>query len=259
MIELEPMIPKDQEQRAPSELAQDHSIPWQARFVGTGMVWATKLAAAGFIKLDLIGTEHIQACIDKGRPIIFAGWHGHNFLTMCSYYKAVRFLTKGAILVPDSLNGTIMYRIGQKLDLNVVQVKPGSGSAGWGRATVSMIRMLRRGNSALLSPDGPEGPARQAKPGICVMAQQAQAIIIPASAAATPGLSLRGRWDSHLVPLPLARAVVRFGPPIDAAPSDRPQPSEEELRKRVEEALTAGELEASSLIKTAGKRGVAQP
>lgn len=250
---MEPVTPKD---NVPKSSAKKQTILFRANagVLGYSIGLATRMAAAGLIKLDLVGTEHIEACKAQGRPIIFAGWHGHNFLTMCAYYHGVRFLTKGAILVPDSLNGSMMHRIGKALDLQVVQVKPGSGSSGWARATVSMIKLLRSGTSGLLSPDGPSGSAYRAKPGIGVIAQQAKAVIIPASAAASPALRLRQRWDDHLLPLPFSKAVVRFGEPIDAAPTNAPQPTGEQLRIRIEEALIAGALEAERIRKyAAGK------
>lgn len=259
---MEPMIHKDEiQERAPKPAPRRiHKVceQLQTGLSGQSMIWATKLAAAGLVKLELIGMEHIRACILDGRPIVFAGWHGHNFLTMCSYYKEVRHLTKGAILVPEGWNGSVMHRIGKAIELEVVQVKPGSGSTGWGRVTVSLIKLLRSGHSALLSPDGPAGPMRSVKPGICVIAKQAKAVIIPASAAATPGMLLRGRWDKHLVPLPFSKAVVCFGAPIDAAPTEASSPSTEELRERIEAALITGEQEAIRLCRAGKSRGTVQ-
>lgn len=220
-------------------------------WVGRAIAWATKLAAGGFIRLRLEGTEHFRQYVQDGRPIVFAGWHGHNFLTMCSYYKEVREQRKGAILVPESANGDAMRRIGEAIHLEVVQVKSGSGPSGWARATVSLIKLLRGGRFALLSPDGPEGPAYIAKAGIGVIAQQAKAVIVPASAAARRGIRLRGRWDEHLIPLPFSRAVVYFGEPIDAAPPDGDAPSAEELRERIEAALHIGAQEAERLCRDA--------
>jgi lysophospholipid acyltransferase (LPLAT)-like uncharacterized protein len=216
---------------------------------GRLLVWATKLVKAGFIDLRLSGEEHVHASIRQGRPVIFAGWHGHNFLTMCSYYAYLQQHFKGAtIMVPESSNGLIMNYLASRIGFKVIKVKPELGPSQWARATVSMIKHIRGGCCALLSPDGPTGPAYEVKPGIAVIGQQTQAVVIPASAAARRGFKLQRRWDEHLIPLPFTKAVVHFGTPIDtnSANADDPAPSVEELQARIGAALTEGAAAAEA-------------
>jgi len=218
----------------------------KAALAGSLLVWATK-SMPRLVDFRLSGEEHIHEAVGQGRPIIFAGWHGHNFLTMLSYYTHVRHRIKGTIMVPDSWNGMAMDRVGKGIDLAVIKVGAELGPSQWARATVSMIKLIRSGRCALLSPDGPEGPAYEVKPGIAVIGQQTKAVIIPASAAASRSVRLRSRWDEHLIPLPLSRAVVHFGAPIDTSPTDGPAPSAEELQERIKAALAEGAGKAEEL------------
>lgn len=217
--------------------------------LGQLMVWATKSVTAGLVDLRFSGQENIDEYIRQGRPVIFAGWHGHNFLTMCAYYAKVRNLRKGTIIVPESSNGLVMEYFGRRAGLHVTKVKSELGASQWARATVSMIKLVRGGYCALLSPDGPDGPAYTVKPGIAVISHQTKAVIIPASAAVKRGIKLRKRWDEHLVPMPFSEAVILFGDPIDTDPPDGVRPSAEELQKRIEAALTEGAIRARQLYR----------
>ena len=208
---------------------------------GQLLVWATKWVTAGFVDLRLTGVEHIQRSVREGRPIILAGWHGHNFLTICSYYAELRSLFRGTtIMVPESANGRVLDHFARRIGFSVVRVDSELGPSQWARATISVIRHVRGGNSVLLAPDGPEGPARQVKPGIAAIGRQTRAVVITGSGAVTRGIRLRHRWDEHLVPLPFSRAVVHFSAPIDTDPADGPRPTVEELQDRIQTALTDG-------------------
>lgn len=222
---------------------------WKTILNGTLLLWATKLGK-WTIRWRFSGMEKVDACIRQGRSIVFAGWHGHNYLTLLAYYVHVRKKIRAAVFVPNSPNGRIMKHFAERAHIDVIQVGEEMGPAQWARATVALIRQLRNGSAcALISPDGPEGPAYVAKPGVAVISQQAEAVIIPASATSRPGFKLRRRWDEHWVPLPFSRAVIHFGDPIDARPAHGPAPTAEELRLRVEEALLEGARKAEALAR----------
>lgn len=241
------------EGRAPKEPHGNKSghskiVVMKAKLFGQLILWATRFTAKA-VNWRITGEEHIHECMRQGRPIIFAGWHGHNFLTMFSYYVHLRRYFKAAIMVPDNKYGMVLDHFGQRAHIQVIKVGAELGPSQWARATVSIIKLIRTGYFALLSPDGPTGPAYRVKPGIAVIAQQTKAVIIPASAASRRGVKLKRRWDEHLIPMPLARTVIHFGQPIDTHPANGPAPSSEELQERIEQALNEGARKAEELCR----------
>src|SRR5690606_21516202 len=120
---------------------------------GTLLVWAMKVLAR-FFDVRLSGEEHVHACLREGRPVLFAGWHGHNFLTMGSFYMHLSHLFKGAaIMVPGTENGEVMERFGQGIGIDVIKVNAELGASQWARATISLIKLIRGGHCAMISPD----------------------------------------------------------------------------------------------------------
>lgn len=155
---------------------------WKTPLFGNLLLWALKLGK-WTIRWRMSGMDKVEACLRAGRPIVFAGWHGHNYLTLLAYHVHLRKRMRAAIFVPDSPNGRVMAHFGEKARLDVIRVGMEMGPIQWARATLAVIRQLRTGAvCALVSPDGPEGPACVAKPGIGVIGRRAEAVIIPASA-----------------------------------------------------------------------------
>lgn len=239
-------ISTPQEQKTPTPEAPRNKRQKSTRdfglktvLLGRLLLWATKLASK-LIRLELHGYHLVEKYIRQGRPIIFAGWHGHNFLTILSYFTKVRNLRKATIIVPDSENGRIMEYFGVRASLKVTRVNAALGPSQWARATITMIRHIKNGYFALLSPDGPDGPAYEVKPGIVYISQQTNAVIIPASAAAKRSIRLRNRWDEHLVPLPGSRVVVYFGTPIEPVNEDGQPIAAERLQQKIKRSLDEG-------------------
>jgi lysophospholipid acyltransferase (LPLAT)-like uncharacterized protein len=79
----------------------------------------------------------------------------------------------------------------------------------------------RTGFSLVVTPDGPWGPYRIAKPGVLIVARQSGLPVLPVAVRARPALRLTGRWDRQLLPLPFSRLNLVVGDPIAVA-ADRP-------------------------------------
>lgn len=189
--------------------------------------------------LRSIGREAVLAARADGRPLIFVGWHGHDFVNIGVYHPLFGFESKTVVMVTDSFRADILANAAQGLSVDVVHLgAPNSPQAS--RALVSVIRMVSHGHHALLAVDGPAGPARQVKPGAALIAQRAGAILVPTAIAAVPAVKLITRWDDHVVPLPGGRIMVHFGPLIDAAPPGEPAPDLDVIQARIGDALTTG-------------------
>ncbi len=107
-----------------------------------------------------------------------------------------------------------------------------------------MARIGREGASPVVSPDGPVGPYRRAKPGALIVAREAGIPLQPWAVAGGPPWRLRGRWDRHVVPLPFAaprggrRSPSVVAPRRAAAAAARPAPV------RLDEATARAESSA---------------
>lgn len=101
------------------------------------------------------------------------------------------------------------------------QVVRGSATRGGSKALRELKRALQEGAPlAGLTVDGPKGPWRKVKPGVVATARWLGIPIVPASFSGSK-VRLLASWDRMVVPKPLSRALVGYGPPI--APQTLPE------------------------------------
>lgn len=83
-----------------------------------------------------------------------------------------------------------------------------------GRAAADeLLAHLRAGASTGLAPDGPCGPARDARKGILHLSARSGVPIIPVRIRCSRSFQLRS-WDQKVIPLPFGKITVRYGQPI---------------------------------------------
>lgn len=160
------------------------------------------------------GEEHL-AVLDDGAAVL-SYWHQRTILAAPFFLRRLlgrdrRDLT---LLVSQSRDGELVSRVASRWRFRLVR---GSASRGGMQAMRSLYRSMRTtGTSPLMIPDGPRGPAQSFKPGVAVLAQMAQAPILPMAFATRRGWRLRS-WDRLIVPKPFAEIVVVVGPPQPVA------------------------------------------
>jgi hypothetical protein len=76
-----------------------------------------------------------------------------------------------------------------------------------------MIAALGEGAVIGITPDGPRGPARIAKPGVVQLAAMTGAPILPGAYATSRGREL-STWDGFFLAAPFSRGVFVGRPPI---------------------------------------------
>ena len=138
-----------------------------------------------------------------------------------------------ATLVSVSKDGEILARTVQRFGLHPIR---GSTSRRGPQSLLEMTRVVGEGYSAVITPDGPRGPAQVMQPGIISLAKVTGVPIIPMSGSVSRFIRVKS-WDRFIVPLPFARCHIRFGSPI-VVPSDADEPTQEKLRIQVQETLT---------------------
>jgi lysophospholipid acyltransferase (LPLAT)-like uncharacterized protein len=108
----------------------------------------------------------------------------------------------------------------------------GSSSTGGARALREVLRKVEEGYDVAITPDGPRGPRRRAKPGVIAAARLTGLPIVPVGFSARPARRLAS-WDRTLVPYPFARGLYVCGEPMIVA-RDVGEAEQERLRLLLE-------------------------
>lgn len=155
---------------------------------------------------------HLDGVLPAG-PCVVAFWHG-RMLPLWYVFRN----TGSAALTSASKDGDMLARLLRDWGFDVVR---GSSSRGGSEALQAMVEHARV-RPVLVTPDGPRGPACQAKPGAVVAAQRANVSIIPIGVTIGRAKVFTRSWDAFALPLPWSRVTVHIGHPIPVnAEADR--------------------------------------
>jgi lysophospholipid acyltransferase (LPLAT)-like uncharacterized protein len=150
--------------------------------------------------------------------VILAFWHEYN-LGLYVLAAARRADLPHASFTTDTPRGTVIATIFESLARRPGQVEilrlPDEADREAARSLARRLGDLgRTGFSLVVTPDGPWGPYRVAKPGALLVARQSGLPILPMAVRARPAIRLTRRWDRQLLPLPFSRLELVTGPPI---------------------------------------------
>lgn len=195
-------------------------------------------------KLTIDGWEHVEAALEANHPIIFVNWHGHVHLAYCVFASHLKMEDVLLVIVGDWRQG-ILDSFAKYFGAEAFPVDMGDNSIAGARSLLALIRKLSPGKFSYFSPDGPDGPARVAKPGIAFIAQRAEALIVPIANRARHALHVP-RWDRYTLPLPFTRIYTVIRPAIRASRGS----SREEFLESLTKELNLGEEQVSALAST---------
>ena len=157
--------------------------------------------------------------------VILTFWHEYN-LALYVLAAARRGDLSHASFTTDTPRGTVIATIFETLARRPGQVVilplPDERDR---QAARSLARRLgdlgAAGYSLVVTPDGPWGPYRVAKPGALIVSRQSGLPLLPMAVRARPAFRLARRWDRQLLPVPFSRLELVVGPAL-AVPADRP-------------------------------------
>lgn len=138
-------------------------------------------------------------------PRLFISWHNRSLLAPI---MAKRFFDPAKITCLISPSRTAAWEVAFYESAGF-RIARGSSSRRGIAATRELIRELRDGFDAGISPDGPSGPLHEIKRGALVVARQAKVPMVFILPNASLALRLP-TWDRHLIPLPFSRVDVRL-------------------------------------------------
>jgi hypothetical protein len=198
---------------------------WLARVIGRAM--------ALYVRLVAVTCRPVGEPI-SGEPAVLAFWHEYNLVAAVAAYRLRRHQHHVSFST-QTFRGEVMNTMLAGLDTGSVPLPPPGERAEAARLSREMARIGREGSSPVVSPDGPFGPYRRAKPGALIVAREAGLPIQPWAVVARPSIRLARRWDRHIVPLPFSRLRVEQAGVIRIQPKQPLRPALAELQAALDD------------------------
>ncbi len=175
---------------------------WLARAIAAVM--------AAYVRL-LVRTCRFRGDLTRSAALL-AFWHEANLTGMAAALhwrgdqRHASFSTRG-------FRGVVISSLLERLGILAVPLPREEDRAAGLSLSLVLARLAQDGYSLAVTPDGPFGPYRVAKPGALFIARASGLPLLPLAPGARPALRLP-RWDRHIVPLPFASLWVHSGEPI---------------------------------------------
>lgn len=204
---------------------------WRARWlVALGyrllQIWTRTLRFEIDDRAGLIGTP-------PNERYIGALWHNRLLLFP---FVLRRYLPqrRGAALISASRDGAILADLVGRFGYETVR---GSSSRKGASAMRQLAEVIAHGGDAVITPDGPRGPAYELGQGIIYLAQQSGAAVIPVNLEFSHCWRLKS-WDRFILPKPFSKVRVVFDSPHRVAQTANDEEFERE-RVRLQKAMLA--------------------
>ncbi len=159
------------------------------------------------LRWEVVGKGNYEAAVRRGKSFIVTFWHREIFSAI--WYWRQRGMV---VMVSQNFDGEYISRI---IHRHGYATARGSSSRRASRVLVEMVRTLRKGLEAAVTPDGPRGPKFLAKPGVVQLARLSGASILCFHIVPRRSWVFRKSWDQTEVPKPFARAAIFIAPPIE--------------------------------------------
>jgi len=183
----------------------------------------------GLNRWNVEGEHYYKDLLGKGESVIISLWHG-QLLAMFMLLAGKQFYG----LAGTHRDADLIARIGEKIGWRFLR---GSSKEKGLIAFKQIVSVLKQpGKVVIITPDGPQGPARIPKPGAIRAAQLTGAAIVPMATQSTRRWSFRN-WDTFFVAKPFGRIEVLFGEPLYFSRTDDPQRCADRLKAALD-ALT---------------------
>lgn len=198
---------------------------WLAHVFGWAMALYLRFVAA---------TARVSGEVTRDQ-VVLAFWHEYNLAAFCVALKRrrdlphVSFSTRG---FRGTVISTLLRRSGARV--KVLPLPAETDRAEARNLALRMARIAADGWSLVVTPDGPFGPYRVAKPGALIVARAAGLPIQPWAIRVRPAIRLSRRWDRHIVPLPFCRIRVTAGQQIRLGPREPLKPHLAELQAELD-------------------------
>ncbi|WP_037493861.1 lysophospholipid acyltransferase family protein [Sneathiella glossodoripedis] len=176
-----------------------------------------------------INDEVPMQMVKDGKPFIIAFWHGRLLMMAPLLPSHGKF----SVMISQHGDGELIARTVKPLGVDSVR---GSSSQGGAAAFKELLKVTKRNEVAIITPDGPRGPRMRAQKGIVAIAAMTGLPIFPVSFATTRMKYLKS-WDRFALAKPFAKGVMVWGDPIYVPRKDE-NGAHERMKRVIEEQLT---------------------
>ena len=166
----------------------------------------------------------------KGEPLIAVLWH--NRALLCAPFYLWIGGGRVVLLASQSFEGFLASRIFWFFGAEVAW---GSSTRGGEEGMKEMIEFGRKGYHLAITPDGPQGPVYQVKPGAIRIARATGFPVYPVAYYADRVTRLNS-WDKFIIPHPFSRFLFMAGKPV-TVPEDADDGMIEQKRMELEDEL----------------------
>ncbi len=196
--------------------------PWWLPAAALLGSWFARLLAFTW-RFDVADAPSYTSALAAGERFVYTFWHS-GLLPLALYRRDEGI----AVLVSRHHDGELVARLIERLGYVTAR---GSSTRGGEAGVRELLAWAERGRHLAFTPDGPRGPAEEAKEGAVYVAERTGMRVVPIAVGVRAAWVLRS-WDRFRVPRPFARVVVSHGEPLTLAPG-------EAARDRLQAVLTA--------------------
>lgn len=187
-------------------------LPWSRRmqipFIA-GAVFGVIRLLGPTLRYEVLGWQNAERVHASGKRCIWAFWH-RVILPIVWWHR-----NHGVVVMnTTAFDGQWTRKVIEWLGFGTAQ---GSSSRGGLRGLAVMARRLEEGLDCAFTIDGPRGPRYVAKPGPVMLARKTGCPVMVFHIGVDRGKTFQRTWDHFLLPMPFARAVILFAPPIYVA------------------------------------------
>jgi lysophospholipid acyltransferase (LPLAT)-like uncharacterized protein len=184
-------------------------LKWSRRMqipIIAGVVYSAIRLLGPTLRYEVLGWHHAEKVYAEKKQIIWAFWH-RVIIPIVWWYR-----DHGVVVMnTTAFDGQWTRKVIEWLGFGTAQ---GSSSRGGLRGLAVMARRIEEGKDCAFTIDGPRGPRYVAKPGPVMLARKTGAPIMVFHLGVDRGRTFEKTWDHFLLPMPFARAVIFFAPPI---------------------------------------------
>ena len=207
-------------------------LPWSRRvqipFIAA-IVYSVIRLLGPTLRYEVLGWKHAEAVYASGKCCIWAFWH-RIIIPIVWWHR-----NHGTVVMnTTAFDGQWTRKVIEWLGFGTAQ---GSSSRGGLRGLAVMARRLKEGVDCAFTIDGPRGPRYVAKPGPVMLARKTGCPVMVFHIGVDRGKTFTGTWDHFLLPMPFARTMILFAPPIYVpadADSQLLEGKHEEMQKELE-------------------------
>jgi lysophospholipid acyltransferase (LPLAT)-like uncharacterized protein len=184
-------------------------LPWSRRmqipFIAAAVYSVIRMLGPT-LRFEVLGWQHAERVHASKKRIIWAFWH--RVIIPIVWWARNRGIV---IMNTTAFDGQWTRKVIEWLGFGTAQ---GSSSRGGLRGLAVMARRLEEGLDCGFTIDGPRGPRYVAKPGPVMLARKTGCPVQVFHIGVDRGKTFEKTWDRFLLPMPFARAVILFAPPI---------------------------------------------